>query len=223
MRLIGAMAAMLLVSASSARAQDRLFSPAALASDLDTVRRLLYSYHPALHAWVDEATLDSVFDAARASLTRPMDTLEFLTILHPLVARVGCGHTYVSPPSAPVRTTSRVSLPGTLLFAGGECRIRRTYLLDDLLPPASKVLSINGLAAEALHERWLESVSSDGVNATHKTWRVNYEPPLGALAAVFGFPDEYELLIVPPGEAEPRPVRVAARPFAELSPIAPRV
>ena len=91
MRLTGLIA--VAVAAVVPATADRLFSPGELQSDLATLRALLEYNHPALHAWVDRSTLDSYFESAFGAATREMDAVEFLTLVQPLVARVGCGHT----------------------------------------------------------------------------------------------------------------------------------
>ena len=83
-----------LLGISAALAQtpaDRIFSVEQLRSDFQLMRRALEEAHPALYRYQTRDSANRAFDAVAAQLNRPMTEQEFRRVIHPAIARIGCG------------------------------------------------------------------------------------------------------------------------------------
>jgi len=72
--------------------------PKLLQADLQIARKALEEGHSGIYRYTPKPELDRAFDSANKKLTQPMDALEFLRVLAPVVAEIKCGHTSVRPP-----------------------------------------------------------------------------------------------------------------------------
>src|SRR5580704_723849 len=72
--------------------------PKLLQADLQIARKALEEGHSGIYRYTPKPELDRAFDSANKKLTQPMNALQFLRILAPVVAQIKCGHTSVRAP-----------------------------------------------------------------------------------------------------------------------------
>jgi len=72
--------------------------PKLLRDDFQIARPSLEEGHSGIYRYTPKSELDRAFDSTAAKLDHPMNALEFLRILAPVVADIKCGHTSAWPP-----------------------------------------------------------------------------------------------------------------------------
>ena len=103
--------------------------PKLLQADLQIARKALEEGHSGIYRYTPKPELDRAFDSANKKLTQPMDALEFLRVLAPVVAKIKCGHTSVRPPkqiSEAVNQTIAL-FPFGVAIVDGKVYVTREY------------------------------------------------------------------------------------------------
>jgi hypothetical protein len=184
-----------------ARSAPRTYSVHELTADLRQMRNLLESRHPALYAFTDRKTFDSLFVQARDLMDRPMTSREFYQVAAPIVARVGCGHTTLTMAADSLTSCADRFLPLRLFILGDRAFVRRAVVAaddrQDVMAPGAELLTINGVAVSELLARMRAAISADGRNDGWKTALLNGSALYDLYALLFGFPEAFELTFRP--------------------------
>jgi hypothetical protein len=178
------------------------------------MRESLERLHPAMYAVTDKASFDRLFDQAASRLDRPMDLPRFYQIVAPVVARVGCGHTSISPPSGYFAASPDRFLPIRFATVGDRAYVRRTADAAAALPPGSEVLAVNGLAVPELLSRLKASMPFDveGGPARLLAGGERFDGWLfyDLYALLVGTPETFTVSFRPPGRSERQEVTLPA-------------
>ena len=208
--------------AESAHPEDTRYSPAELMSDLIQLQDALRQNHPHLYRYCSKGHFEASFDHAAARLNHPMTAAEFLGLLRPLVARVGCMHTSIQPSEAysqEIFTPKYKLFPFRLAFIGGRAFVLENFSSDPTIVRGTEVLSLNERPISEVYTRILQSLSADGRNMTFKIWRLNNGYAGGLVASCLGYPDRYVVECIRPGRGEVTRPTIEGRTLAELPPV----
>jgi hypothetical protein len=145
----------------------KTYSPAQLKEDFKLFRSALEEGHPGLYTYTKKTEFDQLFDAALQKLDKPMTEEEFIRILLPLIAKIGCGHTQLIH-SFSFNKFNRPLIPIVVCFIQDRCFLRRDLSGKNLLQPGTEILSINKIPIKAIRENLLRYMSSDGYNTSYK-------------------------------------------------------
>jgi hypothetical protein len=150
------------------------FSVEQLQSDFNQFRNHLESCHPKLYHFTSKSSLDSMFDAHLALITDSMHVSEFYTILAPVIARIGCGHTSIWPPAGFWSKTPDKMVP-LHVYVSQDKRVWILQSLDSasIVPPGSELISINDIPVTELTEIFLSQLNADGYNRSLRIWKLN--------------------------------------------------
>jgi hypothetical protein len=180
-----------------ARSAPHAYSAHEVTADFRLVRNLIESRHPALYAFTDRRTLDSLFAQAERLIDRPMTSREFYQIAAPIVARVGCGHTTLTMATDSLTSYPDRFLPLRLFVLGDRAFVREAVVAADRLPdtpaPGAELLTVNGIAVSALLSQMRAAISADGRNDGWKTALLNGGSLYDLYALLFGFPERFKL------------------------------
>jgi hypothetical protein len=189
------------------------FSPEQLQADLAQMRKALESNHPDRLRYETAETLAGIFDAAFASLQNDMTKAEFYRVVAPLVARYHCGHTRISPSNG---SSPGLVMPLGIFLADGKAYVDADYGSDPSPPLGHEVLAINNEPIAAIIERMQAGISSDALNLSAKMHRLNRE----FYWFYYYFRGEmpgFDLVLKDPASGSESALRVAARPFSQVS------
>jgi C-terminal processing protease CtpA/Prc len=185
------------------------FAAGDLRADLLQIRGALEQMHPAVHGFTDKETFEHLYEKQLGRINGPMTLGEFYGIAAPLVAAVGCGHTRLATPSDYWTTAPDRFFPLGLRIFGGRAYAARSADPAGGLPAGSEITSINGRSISEILTGLKSLMSSDGSNDGFKTARINTAfPTLYALR--FGFPEEFVVEAVRPGEKNAGKIRLRA-------------
>lgn len=200
-RLVVGLSILASVPAFPAWSAPHTYSAQELTADLRQVRNLLESRHPALYAFTDRRTFDSLFVRAQDLLDRPMTSREFYQIAAPIVARVGCGHTTLTMATDSLTSYPDRYLPLRLFVVGDRAFVRRAIVARGRPPntpaPGAELLSINGITVADVLSRMRAAISADGRGDAWRTALLNGGLPYDLYARLFGLPEEFELTFRP--------------------------
>jgi hypothetical protein len=170
-----------------------IFTPEQLQDDFKQFRKHLEDNHPKLYRFASKQVLDSMFDDHYKMIDRTMTTQEFYSIITPLIAKVGCGHTSIWPPQGYWDNAPDKMLPLKLYISQDE----RAWLIQQYgeiseVPPESEITFINGMPFNQIMNILLPHISSDGYNHSLQIWKLNNNFPY-LYALIFGFHDDFEI------------------------------
>ena len=175
---------------------DQKFTVAQLQEDFDVFRRNVENYQPGLYQYTPKEELDQAFDAARAALNQPMNTVDFLRITSPVMKLIANGHTQLVG-SAAYYKAMRESLkffPFQLLRKDGVLYILRNLSQEENISSGAILKSINGESAEQVFLQLMDLQTRDGYNQTGPQAKVNrYFARNYALYK--GFPEQFDIEI----------------------------
>ena len=189
------------------------FTPEQLQADFGQMRNALERNHPDRLRYETAETLSGLFDSTFASLQHNMTESEFYRLVAPLVARYHCGHTHITPASS---FSPGLVMPLGIYLADGKAFVDADYGSDLAIPLGREVLAINNEPIAAILERLQAGISSDALNLSAKGYRLSRE----FYRYYYNFWGEtpgFDLLLKDPANGSVSTLRVAAKPFAEVS------
>ena len=168
------------------------FSVEELQGDFHQLRSVIEDSHPALYVFTGEAAFDSLFETRLGLIDRPMTVDEFYTIVAPVVARIGCGHSRLWMPEGHWSRAPAKFFPLKLTFLSGKAYAVKYYGKKELLEPGSEIGAINGMPVAEIVATLMEGISGDGFNKGYRMDRLQRRFHL-LYARNYGYPDEFRL------------------------------
>lgn len=135
-----------------------------LKEDFRFFRTTLEKNHPRLYEFTAKSEFDSFLDSLYATITSSMTEIQFRYFLLPVIAKVHCGHTVLSPSIQFSQYRPVAYQPFVLYYKGNRAFIRKST--DISLVPGTEVLSINDVPVSKRIENLLERVSGDGIHTS---------------------------------------------------------
>lgn len=176
------------------------FSSQDLTEDFLLLKQALIEAHPGLYRYNDKERMDSVFSAVEQKLTHPMTELEFYRLINPVVAMVKCGHTKLHRNEQPDNAYAffdKGLFPLGLYFMDDEAFVLRSYAENDLLPPGSRLVAINGIPMRQIRDSLFANIFADGNVVSAKYSELNDRFP-GYFATFFGPATHFEVSYLAP-------------------------
>ncbi|MGB5875468.1 MAG: S41 family peptidase [Bacteroidota bacterium] len=177
------------------------FSVEELREDFQQLRSVIEDSHPALYVFTSEAAFDSLYEARSRLINRPMTVDEFYTIVAPVVARIGCGHSRLWMPEGHWSGAPAKFFPLKLKFLNGKAYAVKYFGTKELLEPGSEIVAINGVPVTEIVETLMEGTTGDGFNRGYRLDRLERRFHL-IYARFYGYPDEFRLTYFPHGDGD---------------------
>ena len=128
-----------------------------------------------------------------------MTTQEFYSILIPLVAWIGCGHTSLWAPEGYWEHVPQGMFPMRVHARDGQIFAILGYNNETSVNPGSRIISINGQDADSMVIEMVHNIWSDGYILTKRYRRLNQVFPY-LYALNYGFPEQFEIVILEGGK-----------------------
>ncbi len=177
------------------------FSVGELKEDVLQLRSIIEDSHPALYVFTSESEFDSLYDARLGLLDRAMTVEEFSTVIAPLVACIGCGHSRLWMPEGHWFRAPAKFLPLKLMILDGKAYVRKHFGMRGLIRPGSEIVAINGRPVAEIVNNLMEGISGDGFNRGYRLDRLERWFHL-LYACYYGYPEEFQVLCRPHGEED---------------------
>jgi hypothetical protein len=166
--------------------------PELLRQDLQIAHKSLEDGHSGIYRYTPKPELDAAFDAASRRLDHPMNSMEFLRILAPAVAKIKCGHTSVRPPKSIDDALDETfpEFPLDVVVLGDGVYVTREYLPDTQNLAGLRIQKINGMPTKGILDVLLRGTPGDGDSRTARPSRISDSFPwylyvLGSMEAPF--------------------------------------
>src|SRR5664279_4845351 len=160
-------------------------APARLREDLHVLRESLEEGHSGLYRYTPKAEMDHAFEQAESSLDHPMSWRQFYALVLPIVARIRCGHTHITPGAEHNEELEDgiPVLPFDVQIVGGRPWILRDYTAGEQNLQGTELIEINGKKIGDLLPLLYAATPVDGNSVSGKTWRLG--PDGGARFQLF--------------------------------------
>jgi hypothetical protein len=194
------------------------FEPDKLLADFRFARRALEEGQPGLYRYTSKEKLNSLFDQAEKSLTKPMTAVEFYRVLAPVVATIKCGHTEVSLPKDCLKalTGKNGALPLYVRVLAGKAYVFRDLSGSTVSLAGKEIRSINGVSAPKIVEKMLAAVSGDGDIQSVRMRRISRWAFSSQLAAIVGLSGPYDVAYWEPKEKRELKVKINGIDMTQL-------
>jgi hypothetical protein len=148
--------------------------PNLLQADLQIARMALEEGHSGIYRYTPKSELDRAFDSANKKLTQPMDALQFLRILAPVVAEIKCGHTSVRPPKKIQEALDQTIplFPFDVGILNGKVYVTRDYQPKEEKLAGLQIRKVNGAGIDRILSTMLAGTPGDADSRTVRPWRV---------------------------------------------------
>jgi Peptidase family S41 len=208
--------------AQAVDATDEEFEPEKLRADFRIAREALEEGHSGIDRYTSKKELDSVFDEAEKSLSKPMSVLEFYRVLAPAVAAIKCGHTDVSLPDGFMKTDEFKSsiLPLEVRVLEGEIYVWRDFSGAPVSFAGAEIRSINGVSAAKIVDKMLAAASGDGDIRTSRMRRISGWRFSSQLVALLGLSAPYDLALRRPKQSREITIRLTGGDLSHLQEVA---
>jgi hypothetical protein len=180
-----------------------------LQDDFRQFREFLEESHPRMYRFTSRHAFDSLFDAQYVSIGEPMTAQEFYSILAPLTAAVGCGHTSMWVPRGFWDEAPDRMFPLGIHARDGQLYLVHSYSRETPVKFGSRILSVNGLESTELVNKMTGNISSDGFITGKRYQMLDREFPY-LYALNYGFPEKFTLAV----EEEGREREVTMEPLS---------
>jgi len=171
-----------------------------LRKDLEEIRNILITNHPAPFQFTDKESFEKFYNEQFKKLNRPMCLGEYFLIAAPLVESLHCGHTRIRLPDDFWDNEGPVFFPLGLLFYCQKA-YAATSGNTNAIPVGSEIMSVNKIPISDIIESTKRLVNSDVKSKTGKLANFRYSFP-DLFAIQYGNPDGYEVNFIPPGDTE---------------------
>jgi hypothetical protein len=154
-----------------------LYSTTELKSDFKIFRLALEEGHAGIYRYKSKTTMDSIFDAADISISRPMVESEYKLLLSKITSQIGCGHLAVLAPKSNQDKFDKepTAIPFQPYYSDG-----RLYVLTNFSAIPDKgfvgglIVSINGHSTKDMLRDMFAIMPADGNNKTYKYRNLTY-------------------------------------------------
>ncbi len=150
---------------------ERALTPDEMKEDLQYLVTSLQQYHPRLYSYTPEMAMDRLVDSIMESLNDPLTIEDYFRRIAPVTDAVQCSHTGVRLPADYRRM---IGQHGKFLPLWVLCRPEEIMLIGSsgssapIVPPGTRILSINGIPSGKVLDELFCLVPSEGNNQTTK-------------------------------------------------------
>ena len=135
--------------------QTRIFSVAELQSDIDSMYKWATETHPSLYITIEKEQADKKWKSVRSSIDQPMNRLEFLRKILPLLTQYRDGHTGLTPEfDFPEFETYKQNggkiFPLRVIISQNRIWCVENYEDNGLASPGDEIISIHGRPARQI-------------------------------------------------------------------------
>jgi hypothetical protein len=167
-------AIVMLIAAVALPMPAQELAPALLREDLHVLRESLEEGHSGLYRYTPKAEMDRAFERAESHLNHPMSWRQFYALVLPIVARIRCGHTHITPGAEHNKEVENEIpvLPLDVQIIDGRPWILRDYSGGEQNLQGAELIEVNGRNIRDLLPLLYAATPVDGNSVSGKTWRL---------------------------------------------------
>ena len=154
-------------------------NPYSVRNELKDLFTELSIKHPGFYRYNEKASFDTYIDSTLKTISQPIDELEILRIVKPIVAKIGCLHTGVSLSNESEKALDSLPnhLPFTLFFDKNKAIVWKSFSNNSPIKIGDEVIKINGKHIREVYKTLIDNIPMDGYNQTGKYRLLQYTFP----------------------------------------------
>lgn len=180
-----------------------VYSLKALKADFEQMVKTFKYLHPSVYDYTSENEMDKLIRGTGRKLNRPMNINEFYRIISPVLAKVGCGHSYLRLPSSYLKSEELRYLPFDVHLVEGRLVVTRVLCDEYKDLKGVELVVVNGKPVAELVAEMLSCQSSDWKNVQFRKYLLNRSFKF-KYCHLYGSSEEYRLEYRRSGEPENR-------------------
>ncbi len=151
---------------------SHLFSAAACLEDWNFYKNKLEKEHPNLYQYTSQVEMKQFFDSISASITVPMNSINFFNLITLVLPKIKDGHTHIFPDPSTTEDNDLHApfFPIKVHWEEGRMYVVKVYSSDTQLAPGTEIQIINGVNASFLYNLMMRRQIRDGYNTTYPAW-----------------------------------------------------
>lgn len=160
--------------------------------DFNELKATIISLHPSLHDFSSQQEMNDFFNTQYEKITEETTLNEFYGIASTTIAKIGCGHSYMSlPKSFGDNLLTTQLLPYRFMIYENQLFITRDYG-NTSVPIGAQILSIDGNNTSDILQTLEALISADGHRKSAKEYQV-MRSFRNLYALIFGVKNEHQL------------------------------
>ncbi|HTE01262.1 MAG TPA: S41 family peptidase [Mucilaginibacter sp.] len=199
------------------------YSVAELKNDFKIFRSALEEGHPGIYRYNSKVTMNSIFEAAEMSITRPMGESEYQILLSKVTTQIGCGHLAVIAPKIDQDKFDKepTAIPFQPYYSGGKLFVLTNFsAIADKGFVGARIVSVNGHLTHAMLKDMFAIMSADGNNKTYKYRNLTYSKYFTRyFYYLYGDTNSYTVEYISGAGTSVKKTKLAGLPFSELNAI----
>jgi len=175
------------------------YSVEKLQKDFLQMQKTLEEDHANLYEYTNKTEFDTLFDQQYRKIQQPMTLIEFLRLLTPITARIGCGHTNLWMPGNFWNFRTYNLFPLQIDFIQNDVVVTGVYDSESSVPVGSIILEINGVPIKKIWDEMKANYSADASNINFIQAQIKRRFAM-IYARRFGFPEIFTVTFTLPGK-----------------------
>lgn len=148
---------------------ETILRAADLQADVDVFEKAYTQLHPGLYRYNTQAQINADFAQLRAELNHDQPLRNAYLAVSIFAAKIRCGHTYANFYNQPKSVVEELfsghdRVPFYFEWIEDEMVVTRDFTSSEALPPGTRVLKVNGIAAGTILRRLMTIARADGSN-----------------------------------------------------------
>jgi hypothetical protein len=192
---------------------NKSYSTDQLKEDIFFLNENLSHTHPQYHLYTSHEDFEKLYQSVIENLDHELTTMEFYTLIAPIVARVGCSHTGIMLPKDGLNELYQTGyyFPLKLFFSENRAWIVSASHDTSLVIPGSEIKSINHVPVENIITRLLSIIPSEGYNYSSKYHELNHR--FAEYYIYLNNADSFPIGFIKPGESRETTAVISAAPY----------
>jgi len=190
-----------LINTTSAYSQKRIYDKPIpvekLKQDLQVLRKNLYEVHPGLFTYHKKEKFDIFFNKLNADINDSLSAVKFYRKLLPLLTLIANNHTKIECPLSYENAlfNDLPKIPFRVYPLNGKLFMHQDLSDEQVIPPGSQILSINGVSSHKIIEEMIRLDTKDGYNTSHSIYAISvvFSKRYGYF---FGTKEKYEITFI---------------------------
>jgi len=162
--------------------------------DLKQLVNTLMETHPQPFEFINKDEFQDLVDEQNELITDSTDIMDFNWMARKIIAKIGCGHTYIYDVNNKTHIPDSLYIPLQTQFLNSKLYVKDPFNNAEKVKAGTEILKINGMPVEQIQQKIFEIISADGYNKSAKWNYINrYFPRL--LALLLDTPKDYSVTI----------------------------
>jgi len=148
---------------------DHTFSIEQLREDFTILLNIIEKDHVSMYDFTNKETFDSLFNAQYNKINKPMNIEEFYNIILPIIANLGCAHSWIYRPKGFLGGENMKLLPLDVSILNNRLYVLQNHNKNSRIKPGSEIKSIDGKPIKEILETLKANISADAFNESWRT------------------------------------------------------